>query len=122
MKSKSTLSLIEQTIMVLVFALAAAICLKVFFYSDSLSKEVSAKDNAYLMAQNTAETVKNSYGKILSDDTYTIDQDGLTLVAEKTESESEYLGTCMIRVYDEDENTLLEMPVCWQEQVNDAQR
>lgn len=58
MKNKTTLMLMELLIMVLVFALAAAICLKVFVRSHELSSETQNRDRAMLAAQNAAETVK----------------------------------------------------------------
>ena len=39
MKSKAPLALMEQMVMLLVFALAAALCLQAFVQSDRLSRE-----------------------------------------------------------------------------------
>ena len=63
MKNKTSLVLMEQLIMVLVLALAAAICLRMFVLSDRISKEQEAKANAAFLAQNTAEWLKNRGGK-----------------------------------------------------------
>lgn len=58
MRSKSPLALMEQVVMVLVFALAAALCLQVFVFSDQSSHRHNDMDHAVLLAQNTAETLK----------------------------------------------------------------
>lgn len=59
MKNKTPLILMEQLAMVLVFALAAAVCLQIFVLSDQLSKKQEAKANAAFLAQNTAEWLKS---------------------------------------------------------------
>lgn len=58
MRSKSPLALMEQIVMVLVFALAAALCLQVFVLSDQMSEKHQDADRAVLLAQNTAEMIK----------------------------------------------------------------
>ena len=64
MRNKTSLALMEQLIMVLVFAAAAAICLRMFTLSDRLSKEQEAKAHAAFLAQNTAEWLKDREGSI----------------------------------------------------------
>ena len=59
MRNKTSLALMELLIMVLVFALAAAVCLRMFALSDRLSREQEAKAHAALLAQNTAEWLKD---------------------------------------------------------------
>lgn len=61
MKSKAPLALMEQLVMVLVFALAAALCVQAFFESDRMSRQGEVRDRAVLLAQNTAEYLKE-YG------------------------------------------------------------
>lgn len=58
MRSKAPLALMEQVVMVLVFALATALCLQVFVFSNQVSKRNAAIDHAVLEAQNAAETIK----------------------------------------------------------------
>jgi len=53
----------EQVVMVLVFALAAALCLQVFVLSEQTSSRNKEIDNAVLLAQNTAEQLK-AYGGV----------------------------------------------------------
>lgn len=64
MKSKAPLALMEQMVMLLVFALAAALCLQAFVKSDQISLKSQAKSNAALMAQNTAEMIRYSGGSL----------------------------------------------------------
>ena len=49
--------------MVLVFALAAAICLQIFTKAVGISQETAKRDEAVVMAQNTAELLKASKGE-----------------------------------------------------------
>ena len=58
MKSKSSLLLMEQLIMVLVFALAAALCLQVFAKSAEIARQTACQDAAVQIARNAAETYK----------------------------------------------------------------
>ena len=59
MRSKSPLALMEQLVMVLVFALAAALCLRVFVFSDQMSERSETVDWAVMECQNAAETLKS---------------------------------------------------------------
>ena len=62
MRSKTPLALMEQLVMVLVFALAAAICVQIFSLSDRLSRQNEAVSQAALLAQNVAEEIKSHGG------------------------------------------------------------
>lgn len=61
MKSKASLALIECSIMLLVLALASALCLKSFLWADTRSRENSVRDTALSQMQSAAETLK-AYG------------------------------------------------------------
>ena len=62
MKSKAPLAMMEQMVMLLVFALAAALCLQAFVSSDQMSKGSEAKDRAVLLCQNVAEAIRSNGG------------------------------------------------------------
>ena len=62
MKSKAPLVLMEQMVMLLVFALASALCLQAFVKSDDLSQRSAARDRAAVEAQNAAETLRSQSG------------------------------------------------------------
>ena len=58
MRSKAPLALMEQVVMVLVFALAAVLCLKVFVFAEQMSLRNEAVDRAVAEARNAAEALK----------------------------------------------------------------
>lgn len=58
MKNKASLVLLEQLIMILVFSLASALCLRIFVWSDRTSREMELRDRAVVLCQNAAETIK----------------------------------------------------------------
>lgn len=64
MKNRTSLVLMEQLVMVLVFALAAALCLGVFVKADQISRETARRDEAVLLAQNGAEVLKSCAGDL----------------------------------------------------------
>lgn len=77
MRSKASLLLMEQLVMVLVFALAAAMCLQVFLRADQISAETARRDEAAVIAQNGAELLKagwetDAVEKQLSNEVFTV--------------------------------------------------
>ena len=62
MKDKTPPILTELVIMLLVFALSAALCLRAFVWADAASQEMRARDEALLRAQNAAEVLKSQRG------------------------------------------------------------
>lgn len=64
MKSKAPLALMEQLVMLLVFALAAALCLQAFVRSDLLSRRGEARDTAAVLCQSVAETIRHTEGDL----------------------------------------------------------
>lgn len=60
MRSKAPLVLMEQLVMLLVFALAAALCVQAFALSEKTSARNAARDRAILEAQNAAEALKGN--------------------------------------------------------------
>ncbi|MBQ3029273.1 MAG: hypothetical protein IJD26_09335 [Lachnospiraceae bacterium] len=63
-KSKSTLALMEQAVMILVFAVAATLCVQAFVRADAYSKELERRDRAVNLCQTVAETVKAKKGDL----------------------------------------------------------
>ena len=134
MRSKSTLALIEQAIMLLVFAVAAVFCLRAFVWADGQSQQSVARDEAFLQAQCAAEVLKNSrgafavaeerWGGAWQEDTWVIlydeewnrteDMHTYTLRCTKTQSGLPYLGTAAVEVL-EGETLLARLEVAWQE-------
>ena len=64
MKSKAPLLLMEQMVMLLVFALAAALCLQAFVKSDGLSGDSEDRDRAVALCQSAAEAVRHCGGDL----------------------------------------------------------
>lgn len=62
MRSKAPLAMMEQMVMILVFALAAALCLQAFVQSDQMSKESEERDRALAEAQSAAEVIQYTGG------------------------------------------------------------
>lgn len=65
MRSKAPLLLMEQMVMLLVFALAAALCLQAFVKSDSISLDSGNRDRAATLCQSAAEAVRHCGGDML---------------------------------------------------------
>lgn len=64
MKGKGSLALMEQIVMLLAFALAAALCLQAFVKSDQLSRRSEAADHAAVLCQSVAETIRHNGGDL----------------------------------------------------------
>lgn len=62
MRSKASLALMEQLVMLLVFAVAAALCLQAFARSDLISRQGEARDRAAVLCQSVAEVVRVNGG------------------------------------------------------------
>ena len=123
MRSKTPLVLMEQLIMVLVFAFAAAICLQVFSYAEGVSQRNEALAEAALLAQSTAEEIKSSGGEVLlewkdGEGCVMMEKDNLRLEAQEV-SAVNGLQQIHLQVWSE-EDLLLEMPVAWQEVKGDG--
>ena len=69
MRNRTTLSLMELTLMLLLFAVAAAVCLRAFALSDRLSRQAEQRDRAVLWAQTMAETWKAMDGDLAQAET-----------------------------------------------------
>ena len=115
MTSKTTLSLIEQVIMVLIFSIATAICLNIFVYSNNLSKSNELKDEAVSAAVNAAEILKNTHGDISKAEASS-NSDNFSLTVKPVDSGSKFLGKAKIYVLN-DGDTIYTLEVSWQEVV-----
>ncbi len=137
MKSKAPLALMEQMVMLLVFALAAALCLQAFVLSDKLSRREEARGRAVQVCQSAAEAIRHSggpweealsggaetlgaeYSEGLLQQTYNRDWEPVTgtawaqadpayrLTAVAEESGQPGLGLAQVSVYDIEEEELL---------------
>ena len=62
MKSRAPLAMMEQMVMILVFALAATLCLQAFVQSDRMSRESEERDHAAALCQSAAEAIRYTGG------------------------------------------------------------
>ena len=135
MKNKAPLSTIELMIMVLVFALASAACLRAFTWADAQSRHNEARDFAILHAENAAETVKHTQGDLanacslfggsLTGSVWTVYYDEqwqqaatpqrYTLSVLPQTSGQPYLGQAIVKVLQDNGTVLAELSICWQE-------
>lgn len=118
MKNRTSLVLMEQLVMIMVFALAAALCLRVFVTADEISRKTASRDGAVLIAQNAAEVLKATSGD--TDRTAELlrpmaEAEGYRIELEKLESHMPLLGRAEIQVYLEDE-LLFSICTGWQEE------
>ncbi len=135
MRDRSFLSVIEQVVMVLVFALAAALCLRAFVFADQVSRSCEERDRAILSVQSAAETVKHFRGNLerAAGQLGGTVQDGVLLVRYDTDwqiseadgvfvlsvgaidSGDDLLGCAAVCVRDSDGNEIFSVNVYWQE-------
>ena len=64
MRSKAPLSVIEQLVMLLIFALAAAVCLRAFAWADTISRHSRDCDRALTRAQSAASVIRQTRGDV----------------------------------------------------------
>lgn len=118
MKDKATLTLMELLIMVLVFSLAAALCLKAFVWSTQKTRENQIVAQAAIAAQTAAEELKAvrhaEARSVTYDENWQPSEDGCYIL--KTEPfRSTLLGGAEITVADRQGNELFSLSVRWQE-------
>jgi len=124
MRSKAPLAMLEQVVMLLVFALAAALCLQAFVLSDQHSKRHSRRDAAVVEVQQVAETVKHCAGDLeqvcqllngsRDGKTLTISCEGGTVTVTLQESGHALLGMAQVSMTDDRGEDLFSVPVSWQ--------
>ena len=126
MRSKAPLVLMEQLVMVLVFALAAALCVQVFVLSDQTSRSHEARDRAVVAAQNAAEQLERCGGDwngsmwgVSYDKAWQMCEDqsqaAYHVLVTPVESSRDLLGQAQVAVYTAEGDVLFSIPVAWQE-------
>lgn len=129
------LPLIEQLIMLLVFAMAAALCVRSFFWSGSHSRQSQARDQAVIAAQSAAERLKAARGDLCSalaplgghqeEDEWAIyynsDWQPMSrpasyyLIVSPQNANQPGLGSALVQVWDGSPEPLVSLPISWQE-------
>lgn len=126
MKSKASLVLMEQLVMILVFALTACMCLNIFVQADRISRETGLRDRAVVLTQRGAETLKacegdleaaaEILGGVSEDGVLTVREGGLRLEAERMPAELAGLGQAEVRAVEEETGEILfSVTAAWQE-------
>lgn len=120
MKHRTPLVLIELTVMLLVFSLAAVLCLQGFAWADAQSVEECRKDQAMQQLQNAAELLKSGQKlpeTLLFDENWQqVSEDpAFTLRLTPVEQEIPYLATARLEITKADGSALGELTVSWQE-------
>jgi len=123
-KNKASLNMIELAVMLLVFALCAALCLRGFVWADSRSEENALRDEALVCARNAAEAVKYCRGDLdgveellggaIENGCWVYETEGYTVKVQPVMDTLEYLGSAAVTAdYGSDKGFILN--VCWQE-------
>lgn len=135
MKSKAPLSLMELAILVLVFAVAAAVCVRAFVYAGTESKRNAEIDRAVVLCEDAASVLKTVSGdrealphmldgRWSDDSTFVVEYADNWSVKEtggtyrmiiELKGGKAYLGSARIHVEKEDEE-LYAISVAWQEE------
>lgn len=136
MKSRATLVLTEQLVMLLTFSLAAALCLGIFAGAHRISRETRQLDDAVILVRNGAETLKAAGGNMeatartmggsLENGCITVRYDRQLQPAEdgcyiltirKDDSGLSTLGTATVQAYHESrsDTVLFSVTAAWQE-------
>lgn len=124
-RSKAPLALMEQVIMILVFALASAVCLQAFVYSDRLSRTDEQRQNAMAKAQQVTEYCKANHGDlekaggILGAD---VTEEGLEIRYPEEEmilslqltEQTDYLQKAVVTVTDMEDAEIYNMDIAYQ--------
>lgn len=114
--------LTELCIMLLVLALAAALCLRIFLWADTRSEENAARDAAMVQMQSAAEVLKatknyEDAAKILggywNGKVWLIMGENYEIRVTPAPAETGLCAACLEAVYKQ--RTLAGFTVCWQE-------
>jgi hypothetical protein len=115
MKHKTSLFLMELLIMILVLALAAAGCLRCFAWASQSIRETALRDQALILAQNTAEALKSTGGNIPAARTWVRVSPDLELDILPLSPAVSGLGEAQITIYHSQGEKLFSLVVAWQE-------
>ena len=117
MKHKISLVLIEQACMILVFALAAALCQGGFAWADARAEEIRLTDWAYTQVESEAERLEYTHGsQVTKGETLYIfyEEEDCTLRIESVETDQPLLGASRLTMEDADGRILAQIEVFYQ--------
>ncbi|MBE6679601.1 MAG: hypothetical protein E7598_03670 [Ruminococcaceae bacterium] len=121
MNSKAPLFLIEFLIMLLVFSVSCAICLKVFSKAELISLENELRDDAIIETQNIAEKIKGTdsfehLGAAFDGEKWVIDKGNYHILITKKESSHPLLCIAEIEAADKNGTELFSFEVSYQKE------
>lgn len=124
MKNRASAVLLEMSVMLLVLAVAAAVCLQLFAWTAGQAEENTARDEALVQLQNAAQVLQyyrgdleaavHELGGSWENGQWQLQGEGWTIRAVLTEPEQPFLGSAVLEALRWDE-TILSVTVCWQE-------
>lgn len=123
MKNRASLALMELCVMLLVLALAAALCLRIFVWADQRAKESEARDLAVVQMQTVAEKIKamgsaeaaaKAMGAAKIPDGWCIVTENYEIRITAMDDREENLGTARLEAVYRDQ-VMVSFSVCWQE-------
>lgn len=129
MRNRAPLTLMEIMLLMLVFSVAAAVCMRVFVKSNEISRQNEARDQAVIITQSAAELIRHSGGDLTTaadelggqaeGDTLTVKYGSAgeyTLHAKRIPSDIGGLGKAQVWASDADGQELYSLCVMWQEE------
>ena len=127
MRNKTFLVLMEQLVMILVFALAAALCLQAFVFARRTALRHEQRDQAVQEAQNTAEAMKSEWHTAtFSGGTYVLlydaewqpvrEEAAYILTVTPAETDSPFLWKAEVSVRTAAGDVLISLPVAGQKE------
>ena len=114
MKNKTSLVLMEQLVLILVFSLAAALCLQTFSQARNISLETIRLDRAVILAQNGAQLLKATDGD--AEKAESLSTDDYRVIVRDLPETTPGLGRAEIQVFFE-ETLLFSLETGWQEEL-----
>ncbi|MFW5629248.1 MAG: hypothetical protein ACOCNB_00470 [Acetivibrio ethanolgignens] len=120
-KERSFLVLMEQLVMLFVFALAAGICLQAFVKANDISIHTGQLRNAVSLAQTGAELLKSSHGdwdeadRLLKAQGYPSEKEDEQLIVVQDDLTMK-ISRKGVEIYNEAGEAIYELEVGWQEE------
>lgn len=126
MKNRAALVLMEQLIVILVFALSAALCLLAFSHAHRLSAETARQDRAVELAATGCELLKAHRGDLesaaeildgdLRDGVLLVSREDLSMEIRILDTGTSGFGQADVRISEEQTGVFLySLTVSWQE-------
>lgn len=124
MRSRAPLMLMELTLMLLVLALVAGLCLQAFLWADRSAGEMVSKDAAMVHLQNVAQVLRHCGGdyaaaaRVLDGSwdghTWHVDYGNIRVLVRPEEMDTAFLGGAVLEALC-GEAVIADLHISWQE-------